>query len=386
MMRKLSLRWRIALSMGVLVLAASLLLTAFSIWNVSRQFVIPLAEFYAEEVNLTGEQAEGGIPFDSSMGVSSQEVKYEPAVNLDPVQARNTFFLSSLLCVAVVTAVSMLTAYFLARRAMRPISDLSTEMEQIGGNDLSSRVSVPEVGDEIAQLSRPFNGLLERLEQVMEREKRFSADAAHELKTPLSTIITNAQVLKLEDNPTAEEYAENLEVTLQSAKRLSNVVNGLLTLHRADRELDTAEIDLESLFRDIWTELGPVYAEKEHQFRYDFVVKILVGDKHLLYRALFNLVENACKYTPRGGSITISSHEEAGHMVLTIADNGIGIADEDIRHIFEPFYRADKSRSRDIAGAGLGLSITKEILSLHHAELYAHSVPKHGTEFRIVFA
>lgn len=164
------------------------------------------------------------------------------------------------------------------------------------------------------------------------------------------------------------------------------MVNELLTLYRANRELDTAEIDLESLFRDIWTELGSVYAEKGHQFRYDFVVTILVGDRYLLYRALFNLVENACKYTPRGGSITISSHEGAGHMVLTIADNGIGISDEDIWHIFEPFYRADKSRSRDIAGAGSGMSITKEILSLHHAELSANSVPKHGTEFRIVFA
>ncbi|MDO4453771.1 MAG: HAMP domain-containing sensor histidine kinase [Eubacteriales bacterium] len=382
---KLSLHWRITLSMGALVLIASLLLTALSIWNVSRQFVFPLTEIYDNEVSRNPTHSDKELVLVTSINETSQDVIFKEEVDIDPLQARKIFSWFSLLCTVVVTAVSMITAYFLARRAMKPISRLSQEMEQISGNDLCSRVSVPETDDEIAQLSQAFNGLLERLEQEMEREKRFSADAAHELKTPLTTMITNAQVLKLEDCPTMEEYKENLEITLQSAKRLSKAVNDLLALHGAGRELDMTVINLEKMFRDIWIELEPVYREKKQTFQYDFSVKELVGDKQLLYRALFNLVENACKYTPQCGSIKILSFIEDGHTVLKISDNGIGISDDDIQHIFEPFYRVDKSRSRNIAGSGLGMSITKEIFSLHHAEVSVNSVPKHGTEIRIIF-
>lgn len=382
-MRRLSLRWRIALTMGLLVFSASVLLTVLSIHNASVNFVTPLAQF-SSSVQENEEMApESG---NMIMIGPTDGVHYQPEVKFEPKYAEKSFFVFSIACMVVITAVSVFAAYCLAGHAMRPIIKLNREVSRIDETSLSSRVSIPQTNDEVEILSRSFNQLLDRLEQAFERERRFSADVSHELKTPLATMITNAQVLKLSEAPTLEEYEENLNTTLQSARRLSDVVNGLLLLYQTKADIEMEPLSLTALFEAIQMELGPLYTKKNIRVCYDLEAKTVMGNAPLLYRALFNLMENAHKYMNEGGAITVTSRSEDGKIVLCITDCGIGIAQEDLNHIFEPFYRADKSRSRKISGAGLGLSITKEILALHQASICIDSAPNEGTSVEVVFS
>lgn len=386
-MNRISLRWRITILMGVLVLTVSVLLTALSIHNATNNFVIPLS--YSSYVNETDvyDKQQNLDKFSLNGDVSNMpdEVFYKSEVNLDIENAQQLFSVSSYLYMTLVTVGSMIAAYYLAGSAMRPISKLNNEIEQIDGNTLSKRVNIPQTKDEIENLSLSFNKLLERLEQEFERERQFSANAAHELKTPLATIITSAQVLKLSDQITLEEYHENLDITLQSARRLSNVVEGLLMLYRTDREFLFDTVNILQMFYEIQKEIEPLYVDKHITTKYDFNIEILIGNQLLLYRAFFNLIENAFKYTEINGTITFTSYREDNENIICISDNGIGISIDDIEHIFEPFYRADKSRSRKIPGAGLGLAITKEILDIHKACITINSTHGSGTVVEIRF-
>lgn len=386
-MSKISLRWRITILMGVLVFCASVLLTALSIHNAENNFVIPLTRLsnYTDIIDRpVGTQDSVAYSLESITSDLPDNIYYTQEISPEINHAQQAFSLSGFLYMGLITVASMVAAYYLAGNAMCPISKLNNEIKQIDGNTLSKRVPVPPTKDEIENLSLSFNQLLERLEQEFEREKQFSANAAHELKTPLATIITSAQVLNLSAKPTPEEYQENLETTLQSARRLSEVVDGLLFLYQTDREHSFCTIDLSQLFHDIQQEIAPLYSEKNITIRYDINAHQLTGNSLLLYRAFFNLIENACKYTEPNGEVTVSSYCQDHKILVRISDTGIGISDEDINHIFEPFYRADKSRSRKISGAGLGLSIAKEIFKLHNADITIQSTPNNGTMVHIL--
>lgn len=387
-MNKVSLRWRITILMGTLVLLASILLTALSIHNAANNFVIPLTHTPVEINEKDGEDRKQSIDLDSVQSRNSklpEDVFYASEINMNVESAQQAFSLSSCLYMALVTAGSMAAAYFLAGRAMRPISKLNHEMELMDGTTLSKRVSIPQTKDEIENLSQSFNKLLERLEQDFEREKQFSANAAHELKTPLATMIASAQVLKLDNQTTLEEYRENLDITLQSARRLSNAVEGLLMLCRTDLEISFDTVNIAQMFHEIQQEIEPVYSKKQITVTYALKADTLAANQLLIYRAFFNLMDNAYKYTEQNGSITISSNSEEREVVICVSDTGIGIPKDDMGHIFEPFYRADKSRSRKIAGAGLGLAITKEIFDLHKAHIAVSSKKNNGTMIEVRF-
>lgn len=386
-MNRISLRWRITILMGVLVLTVSVLLTALSIHNATNNFVIPLAHSsYVNETDIYGEQQNPDVfPFNQNFSNLPDGVIYKSEISLDIKNAQQSFSISSYLYMALVTVGSMIAAYYLAGSAMRPISKLNNEIEQIDGTTLSKRVNIPQTKDEIENLSLSFNKLLERLEQDFEREKQFSANAVHELKTPLATMITSAQVLKLSDQNTLDEYRENLDITLQSARRLSNVVEGLLMLYRTDREFSFDTVNILQIFYEIQKEIEPLYFEKHIITKYDFNIDVIVGNQLLLYRAFFNLIENAYKYTEKNGTITFTSYREENENIICISDTGIGISADDIKHIFEPFYRADKSRSQKISGAGLGLAITKEIFDIHKAYITINSIQNSGTIVEVRF-
>lgn len=386
-MSKISLRWRIAILMGLLVFAASALLTVLSIHNAADRFVIPIA------ISSSGQDGNGNSILQESNGISLDKlpeqlpgnVSYTPEVNLNIEKAQKDFSLSSFLYMIFIAGGSMVAAYYLAGKAMYPISKLSRKIEQIDGNSLSKRVPVPQTNDELETLSISFNKLLERLEQEFEREKRFSANVAHELKTPLATMIASAQVLQLSEQPTLEEYKENFDITFQSARRLSDVVEGFLLLYRTDREISVGTVNLSQLFSEIQKELEPLYIEKDIKLQFHLEENELIGNRFLLFRAFFNLVENAYKYSRDHGTITVDSLTEKDGIVVRVSDNGIGISVADQAHIFEPFYRADKSRSRKVSGAGLGLSITKEILMLHNASISIESQLNIGTAIAVFF-
>lgn len=387
-MNRISLRWRITILMGVLVLSTSALLTVLSIHNATNNFVIPLvhSSTYVNETNMYGEQHSPYVfSLDENPSDLPDGVVYKSEINLDIENAQQSFSVSSFLYMALITVGSMIVAYYLAGKAMCPITKMNNEIELIDGNTLSKRINVPQTKDEIENLSLSFNKLLERLEREFERERRFSANAAHELKTPLATIITSAQVLKLSDEITLEEYRENLGITLQSARRLSDVVEGLLMLYRTDQDVSFDTVNISQMFYGIQKEIEPLYFAKHILIKYELNIDTLRGNQLLLYRAFFNLVENAYKYTEKNGTITITSYRKENENIICISDTGIGIPADDLEHIFEPFYRADKSRSRKISGAGLGLAITKEIFALHKACITINSSQNSGAIVEVRF-
>lgn len=377
-MSKISLRWRITLLMGALTLLACVLVTLLSIHNATDNFVVP---FTGEDAYNVDVSAESALPFDNPD--TPEGVQYIPDVNLQ--MAQKSFSLLSLLYLGLVAVGSMVAAYYIAGRAMRPISRLNREIETVDGQSLSKRITVPPTKDEIGNLSRSFNRLLERLEQDFEKEKRFSANVAHEFKTPLATIMTSAQVLRLGGEATPEEYEEYVEVSLESARRLSKVLDGLLMLGKSQEEMELEPVSIPALFQTICEELSSDYREKKISLTCDFREEALVGNQQLLYQAFFNLVENAYKYTEPEGSIHIQSLGNPRETVLRISDTGIGIPPEDVTHILEPFFRADKSRSRKIAGAGLGLSIAKEIFDRHGAVISVSGNSPKGTVVEVGF-
>lgn len=368
-MSKISLRWRITLLMGALLLSVCVLLTALSIQNMTSKFVAPILNLPVEMASPDVSGEGNGVIYAGQPTTDLPEgIIYMPEIKQGLADAGRSFSVSSYLSLVLVVAGGMLAAYYLAGRAMRPIAKLNDEISGIGANDLSNRISVPQTKDEIEALACSFNELLTRLELDFEKEKRFSANAAHELKTPLATIMTSAQVLTMNDCASAEDYRENLDVTLQSVRRLSQVVDGLLLLGGADLGITFEAVDVTQMLYDIEKELAPLYEDKSIALSNDLQPVTLHGDPALLYRAFFNLVENALKYAGEHGSVAITAQDDDGEKVVCIANTG-GIPDEDIQNIFEPFYRADRSRSRKIAGAGLGLSIAKEIFDLHQATI-----------------
>lgn len=384
-MNRISLRWRITITMGMLVLLASILLTVFSIQNATSNFIMPLTH---PSVNMGLEKENQNITMQHDIANNlnlPDGTFYTQEIDMTIENAKQSFSTSSYLCMAIVTIGSMIVAYYLAGHAMQPISKMNREISLIENNTLSKRVSVAQTKDEIENLALSFNGLLERLEQGFEREKQFSANVAHELKTPLATIITSAQVLKLNDQTTLEEYRENMDITLQSAKRLTEVAEGLLMLCRKDRELSIDVVDSREIFYEIQKELSTLYSDKKLDIKYDLNIDTLEVNYLLIYRAFFNLIENAHKYAEQNGEIIISSHAEGNHSVFYISNTGMGISKEDMNHIFEPFYRADKSRARKIAGAGLGLAIAKEIFDIYDATITIDSEKNNGTRVEVRF-
>lgn len=368
-MNKISLRWRITLLMGALLLSVCVLLTALSIQNMTSKFVAPILNLTAEmaKPDTSGEDNDV-ISFNQPPTDLPDGMVYMPEIKQGIADAGRSFSISSYFSLVLVVAGGMLAAYYLAGRAMRPIAKLNDEISAIGVDNLSKQISVPQTKDEMEALARSFNELLTRLEQDFEKEKRFSANAAHELKTPLATIMTSAQVLAMSDSVSAKDYRENLDTTLQSVHRLSRVVDGLLLLGGAALDAPFETVNVTQMLYDIEKELSPLYDEKNISLSYDLQPITVNGNPVLLYRAFFNLVENALKYAGDHSTVAVTSRIQDEDFIISITNTG-GISADDLQNIFEPFYRADKSRSRRIAGAGLGLSIAKEIFDLHNATI-----------------
>lgn len=386
-MNKISLRWRITLLMGGLLLSTCVLLTVLSIENMTNRFVIPILY---PSIHMGSPDADGGgsdaIPFDGSPADFQEGVYYVPELKLNVENAQKSFSAYSYLYMMLAVIGGMIATYYLAGHAMRPISKLNDEIGTIGVNNLSKRINVPQTRDEIENLSRSFNELLSRLELDFGKEKRFSANAAHELKTPLTTIMTSAQVLAMNDSISTEEYRENLDITLQSVRRLTGVVDGLLLLGGAAMDAPFEPVDVTQILDRLQNEIAPLYSEKNIALNYDLQSITLSGNPVLLYRAFFNIVENAFKYTEENGRIAITSYEDKDDIVICVSNTGIVILADDLENIFQPFYRADKSRSRKIAGAGLGLSITKEIFDLHGATIAIRSEKESETVVEMKFS
>jgi two-component system heavy metal sensor histidine kinase CusS len=288
-----------------------------------------------------------------------------------------------------VLLIASLGGYWISRKALKPVDAITRAAQSIGIENLSERLEVPAAGDELRRLSETWNGMLERLEAAVKRLSQFTADASHELRTPIALIRATAE-LTLRRERSAETYREALRHILDDSDRATRLIEDLLLLARADAGLPALPLDrveLAPLVLDV-CEQGQVLAqERQLEISTEAPEQPVFVDANdpALRRLLLLLVDNAVKYTPAGGRITLSVALDSSGPTVTVRDTGIGIPDAALPHVFERFYRVDESRNRAAGGAGLGLSIAQWIAQRHHASLEAESVEGRGSAFRVRF-
>lgn len=277
--------------------------------------------------------------------------------------------------------------YWLSHRALAPVDALARNARTISGHNLSSRLEPLRTGDELQRLTDTLNEMLARIESAFLRITDFTADASHELRTPIALIHTEAE-LALRRSRNEAEYQEALRHILAETDRTAKLLEELLALARADsgREaLDLQPFDLLETWQDAaqkWNRVASLRnLEFEPQLRAEHLP--VIGDASALRRVIDILLDNAFKYTPSPGKIALSAAQEHGHVVISIADTGVGITPENQLRIFERFYRVDKARSRELGGAGLGLAIAQWIVQLHHGSIAVQSKPGNGSIFRV---
>ncbi len=328
--------------------------------------------------------------FTTTVSVNSEPYRILVATPMDAVETTLMRVRMLLLwSTPVVLLLASLGGYWISRRALAPVDEITRAARIIGIKNLSQRLAVPATGDEIQRLAETWNNMLARLEAAVKRLSQFTADASHELRTPVALIRTTAE-LTLRRERTPETYRQALQQVVLESERTARLVEDLLLLARADAGLPSLpleRLELSPLVRDVCQQ-GQVLAEaralKISTEIPDEPVYVEANDP-ALRRMLLLLLDNAVKYTPSGGRITLSVDRGPGGATVAVRDTGIGIPETALPHVFERFYRVDESRSRDAGGTGLGLSIAKWIAERHHASLEAESVVGQGSVFRIRF-
>ena len=291
-----------------------------------------------------------------------------------------------LLALPVALALAGIAGYKLAQRALAPVEDMARKAERITSERLHERLATQNDDDELGHLARVFNSTLGRLEQSFEQLRRFTSDASHELRTPLAAIRSVGEV-GLQKDGDREEYRDIIGSMLEETNRLTRLVDALLTISRADAgqiDLQRSPIAVLDLLRESTELLGVLMEEKKQRLILDGDGDAMIeGDRVFLRQALVNLVHNAVKHSPIGGSIFVSAWRKGDSIELQVADSGSGIPLEHQAKVFDRFYRVDLSRSRDAGGAGLGLAIAKWVVEAHGGEIRLRNVAEGGCVFLV---
>lgn len=300
-------------------------------------------------------------------------------------ETKEAFLLRSVIATTIIILLSSVCTYFLTKKALTPLQKLTSEVSQIQAQNLSTQLAVPNSKDEIAQLTSSFNEMLTRLDNAFSTQKQFSANAAHELRTPLAVLQTNLEVFEKKQEPEMVEYQQLFTMIKEQTARLSQLVGTLLDMTNLKSVPRTDHVSLEELVDEVFCDLDPVAEKAGISIHFDDSssqdwhtdvhtpdasalnnnIRNITGSYVLLYRAVYNLVENAIKYNRPNGSVTVSVKEKNGQAMILVKDTGIGISPENQKKIFDPFFRVDKSRSRAMGGAGLGLALVDSIAREH---------------------
>lgn len=277
--------------------------------------------------------------------------------------------------------------YWVSRRALGPVDEITSVARSIGAGNLSRRLNVPDSGDELQRLSETLNDMIARLEAAFERVTRFTGDASHELRTPLALMRTTAELaLDEREDPASREQA--LRHILAEVERTSQLVDNLLWIARADSgALTDAKnaVELGQLLDEVRIQAAPLARARQHALKTSLPGHPVTvqGDALALRRLFLILLDNAIKYTPPGGRVDVRLEQEDGVATVSVRDTGIGIPEPDVERIFDRFYRVDKARSREQGGAGLGLAIGKWIVDRHGGRIAVENPPDGGTVFRV---
>ena len=312
------------------------------------------------------------------------------SIVLDVDAIERSILFDALGILLVVIVAGSCVAYFLIGHYTKPVQQLSAHMKEISPNTLSDSIEIEGGGEEIQELVKSFNQMTEQLDEAFAMQRRFSASAAHELRTPIAVLRTKLDVFKKKKRE-QHEYDELVTTMETYIDRLSSIITDLLEFAETSELGEAEDVSLDSVIKTVVDDLESVAQNNMVNVQIDVQPKvqseaqifIVKGNTNLLYRALYNLVENAIRYNNEEGSVNITLETRGQEGVVIIADTGVGIAPEQRELVFEPFYRVNKSRSREFGGAGIGLSLVKTILKRHGASITVSENNPQGSVFTI---
>lgn len=315
----------------------------------------------------------------------SFEVALDPKVALSDMfkNTRDEFWVKSLLITLIITIISSLTMYLVIGHALRPLQNLGKQMGEIQIKNLQTPIVSGNADNEIAQLTNAFNKMLSRLGTNFAEQKQFSANAAHELRTPLAVIRTRLEVLGKSNTVEIEEYKDTIAMITTQIDRLSHVIDVLLEMTELKSAEKTDHISLADMVEEILYDLAAIAEARGITVVQTAGNAEIIGNDTLIYRAIYNLIENAIKYNRDGGKVIIAIEAQENLAVVRISDTGSGIEKSEWEHIFEPFFRIDKSRSRSMGGAGLGLALVREIAKEHSGNAKVVKSSTEGTTIEL---
>ena len=373
-MRKISLQWRITLMtvllIGVTCVAMNLLLCSSGVYYMDK--IADALQGSGTVILNEGEAAS----FDPQLIAPNEEL----TIVVNGAQGR--FRTTNWYITAAVTILSGILAYFVSGRALKPLRSFASQVEKVQLNNLADMRIDEDVLPEFRQLSRSFNQMLERLNNAFAAQRQFTGNAAHELRTPLALMQAQLELFSAEHPDVQPETAEFLTLLREQTERLTQMTRTLLEMSNLRHVARNERIQLAPMIEEIFTDLAPL-SDKRGVTLTAEGDGIMTGSDALIYRLIFNLAENAVKYNRPGGSVRVSVTQEPEKLLLRVSDTGCGIPEEYQRSIFQPFFRVDKSRSREYGGAGLGLSLVWEIAELHGGSVWVEESSEKGTTIAV---
>lgn len=381
-MKKMSLQWRLTIITTLLIAMICGSLTIF-IYKNGVYYIDSLQN----TVDAKSEDNNEKNPDEIYISIPDEEWNnFAKNFSIQVYNNKADYKKSSLLFSTLLSLLGGVITFFISGHALKPLCDFSKKIEEVQAQNLSNSRIEENKFSELNQLSVSYNKMLERLSEAFKLQRQFTANAAHELRTPLAVMQLQIDLYNSSKHPNNDTSAQQtISMITEQTERLSKMVRTLLDMSELQTIARDEEIAISALVEEVLADLEPLAQEKGINLIEKCDNVLLMGSDILIYRLVYNLVENAIKYNFSGGTVTVTATQQNSQLHLTVEDTGNGIPEELKERIFEPFFRLDKSRSRELGGVGLGLALVREIVRVHNGSILVKNNANSGTTFEVIF-
>nr|WP_288730763.1 HAMP domain-containing sensor histidine kinase [uncultured Anaerobutyricum sp.] len=381
-MKKMSLQWRLTIITTLLIAMICGSLTIF-IYKNGVYYIDSLQN----TVDAKSEDNNEKNPDEIYISIPDEEwSNFAKNFSIQVYNNKADYKKSSLLFSTLLSLLGGVITFFISGHALKPLCDFSKKIEEVQAQNLSDSRIEENKFSELNQLSVSYNKMLERLSEAFEMQRQFTANAAHELRTPLAVMQLQIDLYNSSKHPDNDTSAQQtISMITEQTERLSKMVRTLLDMSELQTIARDEEIAIAALVEEVLADLEPLAQEKGINLIEKCDKVLLMGSDILIYRLVYNLVENAIKYNFSDGTVTVTATQQNSQLHLTVEDTGNGIPEELKERIFEPFFRLDKSRSRELGGVGLGLALVREIVRVHNGSIFVKNNVNSGTTFEVIF-
>ena len=379
-MKRMSLQWRLTCITTLCIAIICGCLTMF-VYKNGVHYIDSLQDAVESQGDEKGNKSD-------EIYISIPDDKWDEFADEFSVQVYNNkadYKRNSLIITVLLALLGGVVTYFISGHALRPIREFSDKIEEVQAQNLSdSRIEENNV-KELNQLGISYNKMLERLSEAFEIQRQFTANAAHELRTPLALMQVQLDLYNSASHPGNDaDTLQTIKMVTEQNDKLNRMVKTLLDMSELQTVGRDDKIILDAIVEEVLADLEPLAVEKNIKLIGKCEDATMIGSDILIYRMVYNLVENAIKYNHSGGQVTVTADRKEKHVYLSVEDTGTGIPEELKERVFEPFFRVDKSRSRELGGVGLGLALVREIVRVHDGSITVKSNPSGGTIFEVV--